>query len=134
MPTDITAKLDQLQAIKPQAWMVFCPKGHEFDYMVFPDKDGAETHAYFLNDDCPEGESPYEAIPLYAVGAAMPRLIAAVRVLAEGLDNLGSHHAARNNAVGRPIENSRTIRFVNEALASAFAELEKINAERTTNK
>lgn len=50
----------------PSAWRVFCPPGHEFDFMVFHDQEHAEIRADEFNDDLPEGQTLYNAEPLYA--------------------------------------------------------------------
>lgn len=51
---------------QPHAWIVECPKGHEFDTLVFPTKEDADVQADLFNDQYPEGESPHVAVPLYA--------------------------------------------------------------------
>ena len=46
--------------MEPVAWMVFCPKGHEYDYIVSANRDDVEFHADTFDDG---GE--HEIIPLY---------------------------------------------------------------------
>lgn len=53
-----------------KAWMVYCPKGHEYDYMVLHDETDAEVCAEGFNEQYPEGESPHEVIPLYDISPA----------------------------------------------------------------
>jgi hypothetical protein len=49
-----------------QAWAVNCPPSDEFDVRVFSEQDSAEIQAELFNDDLPEGETRYFAVPLYS--------------------------------------------------------------------
>jgi hypothetical protein len=51
-------------------WSVNCPPGHEHDTLLFGDGDDAHEQAELFNSDCPEGESPHVAVPLYAIDPA----------------------------------------------------------------
>jgi hypothetical protein len=51
---------------EPQAWVVNCPPSDEFDVRVFSEQDSAEIQAELFNDDMPEGETRYFAVPLYS--------------------------------------------------------------------
>mgnify|MGYP003435645552 CR=1 FL=1 len=51
---------------EPMAWMVFLPKGEEYDYAVFPHVEDAKQHAELLDADEEEGAEPRGVIPLYA--------------------------------------------------------------------
>ena len=51
--------------VEPHAWMVSCPKGHEYDYMVFWEEQGAQDEAAIFDEceDVPDGT--YQVEPLY---------------------------------------------------------------------
>jgi len=51
---------------EPMAWMVFLPKGDEYDYAVFGHVEDAKQHAELLDADEDEGTEPRGVIPLYA--------------------------------------------------------------------
>lgn len=53
----------------PLAWIVSCPKGHEYDTLLFPNLEDAEIQAEEFNDCLPEGQAEYFAIPLYTRSA-----------------------------------------------------------------
>ncbi len=49
----------------PKAWMVKCPVGHEYDYLVIETKENAELHAKWFNEDRTEGQTDVVPIPLH---------------------------------------------------------------------
>lgn len=76
--TDVRKLLRRLPLPEPKAWMVWCPKGNEFDYKVYADQDGAamDGHCFAedeidaMDHDPTEEEqnaiyAHYEPIPLY---------------------------------------------------------------------
>ena len=92
----MTARLtpEELTKLEPSAWLTNCPQGHEFDSIVFPDKEDAFDQAMtfvqtdidqLVHDPDAEEEADIEArwkpIPLYAVD--MPRLLETLRLQAE---------------------------------------------------
>lgn len=52
---------------EPKAWLLYCPKGHEFDALVLPDEESANDERANFTDELPEGEEWEPAIPLYAI-------------------------------------------------------------------
>lgn len=58
--------------MQPQAWMVECPPGgrHDYDVLLFGDSGEARSQADLFNDDLPEGETLYVAVPLFTRAAA----------------------------------------------------------------
>lgn len=47
---------------KPLMWVVFCPPGHEYDWLTFPDQREATTQALEFADE--EGDESWEIYPL----------------------------------------------------------------------
>lgn len=65
---DKSAAPDGVVVQEPMAWAVFQPKGCEYDFMVYPDRESAE---FDVGRDA-EDEEQREIIPLYPLAAAPP--------------------------------------------------------------
>ena len=64
----ILAEIEKLdKTLEPMAYAVFMPKGHEFDYKVFPTFEEADDECIDIADSLEEGEIAPKPIPLFSL-------------------------------------------------------------------
>lgn len=64
----ILAEIQKLdKSLEPMAYAVFMPKGHEFDYKIFPTFEDADSECIDIEDSLEEGEEAPKPIPLFSL-------------------------------------------------------------------
>lgn len=66
MRKSMASTIADVQEGNPLMWAVFCPPGHEFDWLTFTEKIDAINQAHEFEDESDDPNDKWQIYPLFA--------------------------------------------------------------------